>query len=163
MNDWLAGAILAFAVFLFLSCLFAIAARADVPMPAQISLIVCKVNLTETNDPNENFTGHRDSEWDMSEGVMHCKLIQQDLYDPSVDMGADPVPFSPMACMRAAMMLGPQFDVSHKNKPWRFYRAACPVPIHQTPDPRSPIVGWKQPGCADLNRATIVCDQDTAI
>lgn len=121
-------------------------------MPATAMLIVCKVILGAP-DANSEFTGHIDSEWDMTGGVMHCRAQTVQLYDPAVDMGAAPQPFNTMACMRTVMMLGPQFDVQHKDKPWRFWRGACPTPIYPDadvdgkPDPGSAPVGWKIPEC----------------
>lgn len=136
-------------------------------MPSVLVLIVCRVLFVGEPDDNAKFTNWRNTEFDMSQGVMHCKRQQVELYDPSVDQGADPVPFTPMACMRAAMMLGPQFDVDNRDKPWRFWRAACPVPMmddNGTPDnPRDDrIVGWQIPPCPEAH-GVLVCESDTAI
>jgi hypothetical protein len=137
-----------------------------VPMPTVLALIVCRVVLGQPDD-NSAFTGWRPSEWDMSEGVMHCRRVEVELYDPSVDMGADPMPFTNMACMRAAMTQGPAFDAANANKPWRFWRAACPTPImsdNGTPDNSNDdvVVGWKIPECPRKD-GTVECEVDSAI
>jgi hypothetical protein len=91
---------------------------------------------------------------------MHCRRQEVELYDPAADQGASPQPMTPDACNRAGITLGAQFDISHADSPWRFWRSACPVPIinEQTGE----IVAWKLPEC-DTKHGTIVCDQDTAI
>jgi hypothetical protein len=135
-------------------------------MPNVLVLIVCRVLTTGEPDPNTHW---QNTEWDMSGGVMHCKREQVELYDPAPDSGADPVPFSPIACMRAAMMLGPAFDVdaTDAKRPWRFYKAACPVKVmndNGTPnDPRDDTqIGWAIPPCPE-SRGVLVCESDTAI
>jgi hypothetical protein len=134
--------------------------------PNILVLIVCRITVLGDIDPH---TGWQDTEWLMDGGVMHCKREQVELYDPAADQGADPIPFNPMACMRAAMTLGPQFDVDATNarRPWRFYRAACPVAImDDNGTPKNPrddkIVGWKIPECPE-SRGTMICESDTAI
>lgn len=137
--------------------------------PAVVVLIVCKVVFAGTPTDNDGYTGHRETDWDLSQGAMHCKRLAVDLYDPAVDQGAAPQPFNPSACMVTAMKLGPQFDVDNVNKPWRFYRAACPVPImddHGTPnDPRDDsIAGYKIPECpTQALGGKIECEQDSVI
>jgi hypothetical protein len=162
MRDWLAGAILALCIYATLAVAFALAARAEPPaMPPILTLVVCKVVLGE-EDANSRFTHHRASEWDYSEGVMHCRLHEIELYDVAEAQGADPMPFTPMACMRAAMTLGPQFDIAHKDKPWRFWRAACPVPIRSGPKETDPIIGWAKPACPRKD-GTVVCESPSEI
>ena len=129
-----------------------------VPMTPEIALIVCRVILGPMDD-NDNFTNHRTSEWDTSQGVMHCKRNVIALYDPAVDQGATPQPFNPEACKRTAMMLGPQFDVENRDKPWRFWRAACPV---ATVDANGKVVGWVTPPCPE-SQGTVVCEADSVI
>jgi hypothetical protein len=129
------------------------------PMPPVLVMIVCKVILGAPDD-NSAYTHWRASEWDMTGGVMHCRRQEVPLYDPAVDQGAQEQPFNQMACNRTAMRLGPQFDIDHKDKPWRFWRAACPAPIVDTQSGK--IVGWKLPECSTYG-GTIICDQDTEI
>jgi hypothetical protein len=137
-------------------------------MPQTIVLIVCKVEFIGLPNENARMTGWRDTEWDMTNGQMHCRRIQVDVYDKDVDQGATPQPFTPIACMRTAMKLGPQFDADAGDKPWRFWRSACPVPIkNYGPDgvmgtPDDETVGWQLPPCPSSN-GTVVCDQDTVI
>lgn len=136
-------------------------------MPSVLVLIVCRVLFVGEPDENSKFTNWRNTEWDMSQGVMHCKREQIELYDKSVDQGADPMPFTPMACMRAAMTLGPQFDVENRDRPWRFWRAACPVKVmddNGTPgDPRDDKhIGWAIPPCPEAH-GVLECESDTAI
>jgi hypothetical protein len=134
--------------------------------PSILVLVVCKVVLLGPIDPH---TGWQNTEWDMTDGVMHCRREQVELYDPSVDQGALPQSFNPTACMRAAMMKGPQFDVdqTHAKRPWRFWRAACPTPVmndNGTPDnPRDDkLVGWAIPPCPE-KRGVLECESDTEI
>lgn len=135
-------------------------------MPNVLVLIVCRIVTLGDIDPH---TGWQNTEWDMTGGVMHCKREQVELYDPAVDQGAAALPFNPMACMRAAMMLGPQFDVdaTHAKRNWRFWRAACPTKVmndNGTPnDPRDDTqIGWAIPPCPE-SRGVLVCESDTAI
>ena len=134
--------------------------------PNVLVLIVCRVVTLGDVDPH---TGWQNTEWDMTNGVMHCKREQVELYDPSVDQGADPQPFTPFQCMRAAMTLGPQFDVDSTNakRNWRFWKAACPVPVmndNGTPsNPRDDtIIGYSIPPCPEA-RGVLECEADTAI
>jgi hypothetical protein len=136
------------------------------PMPNVLVLIVCRVVILGDIDPH---TGWQNTEWNTEGGVMHCKREQVELYDPAPDQGALPVPFTPIACMRAAMMLGPQFDVdaTHAKRPWRFWRAACPTKVmddNGTPDnPRDDKhIGWSIPACPEKH-GVLECESDTAI
>lgn len=130
-----------------------------VPMPPVVVLVVCKVILGAPDD-NSKFTKWLPSEWDMAGGVMHCRRHEIQLYDPSVDQGADPQPFTQFSCNNAGVRQGSQFDVDNWNKPWRFRKFACPVPIidNQTGE----IVGYKIPECSTEN-GTVICEQDTVI
>lgn len=142
--------------------------------PTTLVLIVCRVLFVGEPDDNARFTNWRNTEWDMRGGVMHCRREQVELYDPSVDAGADPQPFNPQACMRASMTLGPGFDVANRDKPWRFWKAACPVPIYRDADgdkvpdrdPKTgyqlPPIDWQIPGCPET-RGVLECESDTAI
>lgn len=130
-----------------------------VPMPPVVVLIVCRVILGDP-DVNSSFTHWRDSEWDTSQGVMHCRRQEVQLTDPAADQGALPQPYTTFACNRAGVMLGTQFDIEHENKPWRFRKHACPVPVidMQTGD----IIAWKIPECGTLD-GVVICENDTAI
>jgi hypothetical protein len=139
--------------------LIAVRAYANEPMPPQVVLIVCKVILGQPDD-NTSFTHHLDSEWDYANGQMHCKRLEVDLYDPSVDQGADPQPFTQMACNRAGVKLGAQFDVDNWNRNWRFWRHACPVPTIDTATGK--ILSWTLPPCPHKD-GVIECIGDTAI
>ena len=146
-----------------------------VPMPPVVVLIVCKVILGAP-DANSAFTNWRAAELDMTGGVMHCRREQVELYDPAVDQGADPQPFSTIHCNRAAFTRGPQFDIDRYQKEkhlpagargWRFWKSACPVPVmndNGTPDnPRDDtLVGWAIPPCPE-KRGVLECESDTAI
>lgn len=132
------------------------------PMPSAIVLIVCKTVLAGTPDPNAAYTGWQNREWATENAMMVCRREEVALYDRAVDAGADPQPFTPTACWRTAMQLGPQFDAAHPNSPWRFWRAACPVPIvRKNEDGSEDIIAWKMPDCG--HRDTVVCEVDTAI
>jgi hypothetical protein len=133
-----------------------------VPMPTAIVLIVCKTVVAGAPDANAAYTGWEDRVWATEHSMMVCRREEVSLYDPDVDRGAAPQAFTPTACWRTAMQLGPQFDAAHKNSSWRFWRAACPVPImRKNPDGTEDIIAWKMPDCG--HRETVVCDVDTAI
>jgi len=133
-----------------------------VPMPTAIVLIVCKTFIAGPADANSAYTGWEDRAWATEHSMMVCRRQEVALYDPDVDKGAAPQPFTLEACRRSAMMLGPAFDVAHKNSKWRFWRAACPVPIvRKNPDGTEDIIAWKMPECG--HRDTVVCEVDTAI
>jgi hypothetical protein len=135
--------------------------------PSILVLIVCKVVLLGDVDPH---TGWQNTEWDTEHGTMHCRRMQVDLYDRAVDQGAAPQPFNPTACMRAAMTMGPQYDVDQTTakRPWRFWRAACPTPIYPDadadgkPDRGKPPVAWKIPECP-ASKGVLECEGDTTI
>lgn len=134
-------------------------------MEPVLVLIVCRVLLGEP-DINSQFTNWRDSEWDLSGGIMHCRRQQIQLYD-SVDAGADPQPFNTFHCMQSAMSMAAEFDIKHKDQPWRFWRAACPTPImddNGTPDNTrdDKLLGWKIPECPHKD-GLIECEGDTEI
>ncbi|HEY6019725.1 MAG TPA: hypothetical protein VIY48_07435 [Candidatus Paceibacterota bacterium] len=130
-----------------------------VPMPAVVVLMVCKVVLGAPDD-NSQATHWMSSEWDMSGGVMHCRREEVQLYDPAVDQGAQARPYNQWACNNAGVSLGTQFDVAHWDKPVRFWKFACPVPIVNGQS--GEIVGWKIPECPESN-GTVVCEKDSAI
>lgn len=133
-----------------------------VAMPTAIVLIVCKTVIAGPPDANAAFTGWEDRQWATEHSMMVCRRQEVALYDPDVDKGAAPMAFTQAACRRTAMQLGPLFDASHKNSPWRLWRAACPVPIvRKNPDGTEDIIAWKMPDCG--HRDTVVCEVDTAI
>lgn len=130
-----------------------------VPMPPVVVLVVCKVILGSPDD-NTKYTHHLDSTWDTTSGVMHCRRLEVQLYDPSVDQGAAPQPFNQFQCNKAGVMQGSQFDVDHWDKPWRFRKHACPTPIIDTRTQQ--IIGWKIPECS-TEHGTVICEMDTVI
>ena len=138
-----------------------------VPMPAVVVLVVCRAILGQP-DENSKYTHWLPSEPDMTGGVMHCRRIETPLYDPAPDQGADPQNFSNHHCTRAGARFGAQFDVDNWNKPWRFYRFGCPVPIMD--DNGTPgnvrddkLIGWHIPECGDVAKDKAICESDTAI
>ncbi len=130
-----------------------------VPMPAVVVLIVCKVAIAGPPDQNAGFTRAENLEWATEFSKMVCRRHEVQMYDQSVDLGADPRPFTPMECQRSAAMLGPQWDAQHKNSRYRFWRVACPTPIIN--DATGDVIGWHIPDCG--HRDTVVCEVDTAI
>ena len=140
-----------------------------VPMPAVVAVIVCKVVLGQPDD-NSQFTHFVPSEWDYTGGVMTCRRTELQLYDPAVDAGADERPFRQVDCMRAGVRWGTQYDIDNWDKPWRFKRFGCPVPIYPdldadgAPDPGSEIIGWKIPDCGNMAlEGLVVCENDTEV
>lgn len=139
-----------------------------VPMPAVVVLIVCKVVLGEP-DHNSQFTHYLPSTPDLTGGAMHCRRIEVALYDPAPDQGADAQDFGTFHCMRAGARFGAQYDIDNWNKPWRFYRFGCPVPVMDSgPDGiegnRDDVqIGWHIPECGDVAKDKAICEGDTQI
>lgn len=129
--------------------------------PSALVLIVCKVISGGPDDINSGMTGSRNLDWDLSGGVYHCRRIEVQVMSAAEAQGQQPPPWTPDACMRAAMTIGPQWDMQHQNENYRFRFAACPTPIHTSPDPYSPIIGWVMPDCG--HRETMVCETDSTI
>ena len=136
-------------------------------MPPEIVLIVCQVLLGPA-DHNTAYTGYRPSEFYTKGGVMHCKRIEMQLYDPAVDQGADPQPFTQNICNREIMRHGAEYDARRAArekglpegaKGWRFWRGGCPVPTVDTATGK--ILSWSLPPCGHWGK--VICDQDTAI
>lgn len=142
-------------------------ALASPPMPPTIVLIVCKTVVVAPQDANDKYTGHENRDWDYDHGMMVCRRNEVQVYDATVDQGADPVPFSTAQCMRSAIMLGVSWNMQNRSSAYRFWRAACPVPIKNAgPDGvqgtrDDQIVGWKLPECG--HRDTVKCETDTVI
>jgi len=138
----------------------------SVPMPPMIVLIVCKVLFVGAPDDNAKFTGWRATEWDLSQGMMHCRRREIRLYDPVEGAVRDPnddptapLPFTPTACNRAGVMQGAQFDADNRDKPWRFWRFACPTPTVDTVT--GEVIGWSLPDCG--HRDIVICETDSVI
>lgn len=130
-----------------------------VPMPAAIVLILCKTVLAGPPDVNAGYTGHENREWATEHSMMVCRRQEVQVYDATVDQGAAPRPFTPQQCWRSALMLGVQWNQANKRSSYRFWRAACPVPIINTITKE--IIAWKIPDCG--HRDTVRCEIDTAI
>jgi hypothetical protein len=137
----------------------------SVPMPPVVVLIVCKVLFVGEPDDNAKFTGWRDTEWDLAQGMMHCRRSEIQRYDAAADEGpsrgdgpAAALPFTQAACNRAGVMQGAQFDADHRDKPWRVWRFACPVPMMNTET--GEIVGWQLPDCG---HHAVICESDSVI
>ena len=138
------------------------------PMPAAVVLIVCKVVFTPYASPleeaNARYTGHKPYKWATEHSMMQCRRLEVQLYDQSVDMGADPVPFNNFQCMKASMTERTAWDQAHRNMNWRVWRTGCPVPIKDTATGR--VLSWKMPECPRENkdeRVAVHCEIDTAI
>ena len=132
------------------------------PMPAAVVLIVCKTEIAGPPDQNAAYTGYENREWGYEHAMMVCRRHEVQLYDLAVDMGADPQAFTPQHCRRSAMMLGPGWDLAHKRSAYRFWRAACPVPIvRKNPDGSQDIIAWKMPDCG--HRDVVRCEVDIVI
>lgn len=133
-----------------------------VPMPAVVVLVICKTAVVGPPDQNAAFTGAENRDWSYSHGMMECRRNEVNVYDPAVDQGADARPFTPQQCWQSALMLGTQWDHAHKSSSYRFWRAACPVPIvRKNSDGTQDIIAWKLPDCG--NRDVVRCETDTVI
>ena len=91
---------------------------------------------------------------------------RQEIDDPDAGVArvpggdpASPVPFTQAACNRAGILQGARFDASHRDKPWRFWRFACPTPTINTET--GEIVGWHLPDCG--RRDIVICETDSVI
>jgi hypothetical protein len=137
-----------------------------VPMPAVVVLILCKTVVVGPPDQNVSFTHSENRDWATENSMMVCRRQEVEVIDVDVDKGADPQPFTTQRCFRSAMVMGPAWDIQHRNSPYRFWKVACPVPIvKQFKDEagklREEIIAWKLPDCG--HRDTVVCEVDTAI
>ena len=130
-------------------------------MPAVVVLIVCKTVAGDPADLDHNakYTGHESRQWAIEGSMMQCRRKEVQLFDQSEAMGAAAQPFNQQRCQRASLMLGVQWDQSHKSSTYRFWRVACPTPIINTIT--GEIISWKMPECG--HRDTVVCEVDTAI
>jgi len=98
--------------------------------------------------------------------MMHCRRQEIRLYDPDEGRAptnggdpAAPAPFTQTACNRAGVLQGAQFDASHRDKPWRFWRFACPTPTVNSET--GEVVGWHLPDCG--HRDIVICESDSVI
>jgi hypothetical protein len=133
-----------------------------VPMPAVVVLIVCKTVIAGPPDQNAAFTKAENREWATEHAMMVCRRQEVAMYDQAEAAGADPQGFNLQRCQRSAMTLGPNWDRSHPNSAYRFWRVACPVPIvRKNQDGSEDVIAWKLPDCG--HRETVVCEVDTAI
>lgn len=130
-----------------------------VPMPAAVVLIVCKTVIAGPEDQNAKYTGYENREWATEHSMMVCRRQEVQLYDQAEAMGAASQPFNLQRCQRSGIMLGSQWDASHKSSSWRFWRVACPVPIVDTRT--GDVIAWKMPECG--HRDTVRCEIDTEI
>lgn len=137
------------------------ATAAPPPMPPVVVLIVCKTVIAGPPDQNAGFTGHENREWAYEHSMMVCRRQEVQLYDTAVDQGADQQSFTMQQCQRSGIMLGVNWNMSHRNSAYRFWRVACPVPIRSGPRTSDPIIGWKLPDCG--HRDTVICEVDTVI
>ena len=134
-----------------------------VSMPAVVVLIVCKTVFLG-GDQNTEYTGWENRDWAYQNSMMICRRQEVQMYDPAEAQGADPLPFSTMACMASAIRLASQWDREHGD--YKTWRVACPVPMKSDetgdgPTPDDPIVGWVLPDCG--HKDTVICETDSAI
>jgi hypothetical protein len=131
-----------------------------VPMPSVFVLIVCKtVLIGDVPDDNAGFTHWENRTWAIENGMMICRRNEVQLYDASVDQGADPRPFTTIECQRSGIMMGAEWDMRHPKSKYRFWRIACPVPTINTET--GEIIAWTLPDCG--HRETVICEGDIAI
>jgi hypothetical protein len=138
-----------------------------VPMPAAVVLIVCKTVIAGPEDQNAAFTGYENLEWATENSMMVCrrqeiKMEDSALLQATPAMPVAPQPFNVQRCQRSAIMLGSEWDASHRGSTYRFWRVACPVPIvRKNPDGTEDIIAWKMPECG--HRDTVRCEVDAEI
>ncbi|MHA1134709.1 MAG: hypothetical protein ACTSRM_10580 [Alphaproteobacteria bacterium] len=130
-----------------------------VPMPAAVVLIVCKTVSAGPEDHNAKYTGYENLEWATEHSMMVCRRQEVQLYDRAEALGAARQPFNLQRCQRSGIMLGTQWDASHRGSKYRFWRVACPVPIVDTRT--GDVIAWKMPECG--HRDTVRCEVDAEI
>ena len=139
-------------------------------MDPVVVLIVCKTLLAPVEGvalENEKITHHQSREWAIEDGKMQCRRLEVGVIDIKEVKGMKGQPFTNERCNYASIMLGAQWNASHQNSKYRYWRTACPVKIvdvgpdgeEDTDDDR--IVGWKLPECG--SRATVHCEVDSEI
>ncbi len=135
----------------------------SVPMPAAVVLILCKTVAvpysSPTQEANAAQTGHQKRAWATEHSKMVCRRQEVRLHDQSEAMGAAAQPFNVQRCQRAGLTLGAQWDANHPHSVWRFWRAACPVPVVDTRT--GAVIAWTMPGCG--KRDVVTCEGDTEI
>lgn len=132
-------------------------------MPSVVVLVVCKTVLVGEADDNSKYTGWQNREWDYTHSVMHCRREVIELMDGAEAQGADPQPFTTQRCQRSGLMLGAEWDASHRNSNYRVFRVACPTPIRSGKKDTDPIIGYQIPDCGRVDGVQIVCEKDSVI
>lgn len=144
-----------------------------VPMPAAIVLIVCKTVAvpfaSEIDEANAKFTGYESRTWKIEHSMMQCRRIELQTYEvgdvgnPSAGVPPTPaqdnLPLNRHRCQMGALFAGVRWDEQHRSSSYRFWRAACPVPIVDTRT--GEVIGWKIPECG--HRDTVICEVDAEI
>ena len=136
--------------------------------PLAFVMILCKTIAGGPDGDNSDQTHWQNRDWDMTGGVMHCRRVEVQVTPVAETQGQEAPPWTPDACWRTALTLGPKWDDQHPNSPYRFWRVACPVKIvNPGPDgipgtPDDEIVGWKLPECP-YKDGTVDCEVDSAI
>lgn len=131
----------------------------SVLMPAAIVLIVCKTVIAGPPDQNAGYTGSENLAWATEGSMMVCRRKEISLYDQSVAQGAAPEAFTMQRCQRSGIMLGAQWNASHRGSSYRYWRVACPTPIIDTKT--GAIIAWQMPDCG--KRGTVICENDVVI
>jgi hypothetical protein len=134
------------------------------PLPAVVVLIVCKTIVAGPEDQNAAYTGYENLEWATEDSMMVCRRQEIKLEDGALlqatpAMPAAPQPFNVQRCQRSGIMMGTQWDASHRGSKYRFWRVACPVPIVDTQT--GDIIAWKMPECGHVD--TVRCEADSEI
>src|SRR5262245_13658114 len=100
-----------------------------IEMPPVVVLIVCQVALAGPADPNADFTHAENLQWATKDAQMLCRRIEVQMTDMAAERGADPQPFNQQRCQQSGIMLGSNWNESHRSSKYRFWKYACPVPI----------------------------------
>ena len=137
-------------------------------MPSAIVLIVCKsISVpfaSELDEHNARWTGYEPRTWAIEESMMQCRRHEIQLYDTQVGPNAAAQPFNQHHCLRAGLTEGIHWDETHQNSKYRFWRAACPVPIVDTRTGKT--LSWKMPECprySTQDRVAVHCEVDISI
>ena len=125
-----------------------------IAMPPVVVLIVCKTLLASPQTDNDKLTGYQDRAWMTENSMMVCRRDEVLVFNPD-----EKAPWTQAVCIREAVRLGAEFDITHANTPYRVWRIGCPTPTINTIT--GEIIAWTLPPCP--HRDIAVCYNDTVI
>lgn len=121
------------------------ASGADVTMPAEIAVFVCKTVEAGPPDQNAEFTKSENRAWAIEDGKMQCRR--------------EKVTFGGMSCAQASIVAGAEWNNANRGGSYRAWLVACPTPTINSITRE--VIAWDLPACP--HRDIVVCDNDVAI